>query len=85
MYILALYTVNYILEYSIIYHTLPIIRLSIAHPHANGVTISWHVGVLVSCGSFVRLVIGEFPIPNNTSLAPYYGLNLVVSPYLRKP
>jgi hypothetical protein len=66
MYILALYTVNYILEYSIIYRTLPIIGLSITHPHAISTTIFWHVAVLMSCGSFTSiLVIGEFPIPNS--------------------
>jgi glucose uptake protein GlcU len=66
MYILALYTVNYILEYTIIYHALPIIGLSITHPRAIGMTISRRVAVLTSRRSFMSiLVIGEYPIPNN--------------------
>jgi hypothetical protein len=79
MYILALYTVNYILEYSIIYHTLPIIRLSITHPHTIGVMISRHVAVLTPCGFFVSiLVIGEFPIPNSICAHLYMFLHSLV-------
>ena len=62
----GLYTVNYILECSIIYHKLAIFGLSITHHRADCAMICRRVAVLASRRFFASLrVIGEFPIPNS--------------------